>query len=1039
MIRLFILCACVLNVVIHYPASAIQDKGTLFASVLNEKGKPTDGVRLSLLGTGQTRVTDYSGRVVFLGISPGTYILRADHPNFEFREDSIRILAGSTISIEQRLHRLSEVVTTRAAHAEPGIVRSQIGGTTRRFSADELRSIPRESAVLSSALLPGVDFNDGIVIRGSAPKTIAHVVDGLDLSDPLQGSDAPVMTANLPAPSIFATEELRVVSGVPSATLPNVNGGYVAISQESGKTGRATSLLRFRIDAPLLFGAADNGLDLEGKDQEILDFKFAAPFPVSDGSSLMFATQYRTDQHHSNGLAVRDPAGNNLGALADQKLWLGNLTGRIGLAFNSAMRLNLGAGYASTSQESSTWSWLYANDFSANSNGRSIEERRAHQRAANVIVNSLFVEWEHRLSQHGSYQLKFSRKLNTTELGRRADFDPARLFGGLEILEPRDGGAVTIEGLTGERNYIIDFYEEVRDLGPTEDDILIAVRPVVNPETGYIEGPARRDGTANPYGLQGFFVTHGNEAGFEFYESQSLLLEGRVNWLLRTGDVRHILRGGFDVNWYSLERHFNPLPWANTLFRDVYSSQWGGNPYTSLAESKELTEQAFTPTNIGGYVEDHIVHDNFFATLGLRFDNFDPDSFRRYTGAVVDSFVSMRGAEDILPRASTKNFVSPRISTAYRLVESISVRAGYGLLFQMPRMQYLYDNVNTEILPGNIYVGNPDIEPYQTELFELGLGFEPERSFTIGITGFLKYFERPVSFAYAPISPVPFTQAARGFEEKSKGVEIDLRRQINSNLSLALHYTLAETTFEAGPDDRSNFVYLGTDGPFGMPVELDSIREYASPLDVRHRFDGILRLAWQEGEGPRIWRSDFLENTSLTLTGSFRSGRPYSRLSRNGELLGEFNARRGPEFWQLDLRILRSIPLGKLLGNRKSSFTLDLFIDVINLTNRTEALAHYSITGNAESDGRSHELTLGDFGRQEWYATVDASPLASRTDQYDAFGKRLYNAAADHNLDGVVTQSEKYESYLRWRADDLSRRPLFQQPRQVYIGFMFRF
>ena len=59
--------------------------------------------------------------------------------------------------------------------------------------------------------------------------------------------------------------------------------------------------------------------------------------------------------------------------------------------------------------------------------------------------------------------------------------------------------------------------------------------------------------------------------------------------------------------------------------------------------------------------------------------------------------------------------------------------------------------------------------------------------------------------------------------------------------------------------------------------------------------------------------------------------------------------------------------------------------------------------------------------------------------QFDLYGHRYYNVYSDANLDGIVTQAEKYAGYQRFVATIQSLRSTYQYPRTVNVGFKIRF
>ncbi len=60
-------------------------------------------------------------------------------------------------------------------------------------------------------------------------------------------------------------------------------------------------------------------------------------------------------------------------------------------------------------------------------------------------------------------------------------------------------------------------------------------------------------------------------------------------------------------------------------------------------------------------------------------------------------------------------------------------------------------------------------------------------------------------------------------------------------------------------------------------------------------------------------------------------------------------------------------------------------------------------------------------------------------DQYDIYGNRLYSKDADFDANGVVTQEEKYQSYMNAVKMSIAGRGNYQTPIRVAAQILFRF
>src|SRR5690606_8931731 len=131
-----------------------------------------------------------------------------------------------------------------------------------------------------------------------------------------------------------------------------------------------------------------------------------------------------------------------------------------------------------------------------------------------------------------------------------------------------------------------------------------------------------------------------------------------------------------------------------------------------------------------------------------------------------------------------------------------------------------------------------------------------------------------------------------------------------------------------------------------------------------------------------------------------------------GEQISEYNSERFPSVFQMEGQIQRAFMLKDIFGESVGDLELALYVQVYNILGNTDVAAVYSTSGSPDNNGTSLDRKLGDFTATPFYAEIDpARPETYSPTQYDSFGTRYYNPYADANLDGVVTQLEKYEGY----------------------------
>jgi hypothetical protein len=214
-------------------AVAQLQSGNLYGTVLGPGGETLPGVSVTLQGAGapQVQVTDSAGRFRFLGLSPGTYSVRAEVQGYSPLESSgIVVNVGRNTQIELQLSaQVEEVINVIA---ESPLLDSRRVATGTTVTNSDLERIPTARdpwAVLQTT--PGV-LTDRINVGGnesgqqsqyvgpgSGGDQAVWAVDGVVITD---------MAALGSSPGYYdfdAFEEMQVTTGGSDATI--ATGGVV--------------------------------------------------------------------------------------------------------------------------------------------------------------------------------------------------------------------------------------------------------------------------------------------------------------------------------------------------------------------------------------------------------------------------------------------------------------------------------------------------------------------------------------------------------------------------------------------------------------------------------------------------------------------------------------------------------------------------------------------------------------------------------------------------------------------------------------------
>lgn len=1025
--------------------------GILTGKVTGQDKKPVSGATVRVLGTTRGGITKGDGGYNIVNIVAGTYDVRVTAIGYDTAVKRVSISADQTVTLNFVLAQGGIQTKVVDVSAEKEMVSTTDIGTSRNIKGSDLLKLGIDNTAAALGRVAGVQVSgNGFNIRGSRTTETQVLVDGLTVTDQFTGglgNSGATVSAAMPSP--LATEEVQAQTGGFGAEYGNAIGGVVNTVVKTGKVDRFEGILRWRKDVPFLFGKANNGIQAGSPLEDVVDATLGGPLGI--GRSTFFVSVRNTFQNNRNfGLQVMDPIGNNIGMMPNNRTWSRNITGRLKFQFNNDIFLLVGGMYGLVNGERTDWAWLYANDqgYKVDMAGRAIlgadglpqyngiPTRNAKLIAVQEFSNNAFAQINHTLGENTFYELRVSFNGKITETGKRKTGDAPGLFSGFDLYYPEDNMSFADTIYTQGPNKIVDAYDYLRTQRYSDDGLALLEVTAPNPITGYVEGIGDFQSTANPYGLLGYFAARGNEGGVDFRNARFWQVDGSITHNLLTGDTRHTFKAGFELRLLRLSRHYNANPWDGSPFYDVYGSDYGGNIYAEInpndpqSEAAKLaSEKPYTPTTASFFVQDQIQFKGLVFTPGLRVDYMNSDAMYRTSYDIFYPFGSPTG----FASTKAKLYLSPRITVTYPVSDDgrKTLNLSYGIYYQAPPWSDYYDSFNAFQLRGSQVLGNPNMEMQRTNQYQIAYNHQFNDDIAITATGYYKDIYNQAGLAYVRIVPIPFYQRILADYGSSRGLELTLQKRMTNNWSFNLNYTLAQATGTA----NSSAVAVGLDPSTGQPAY--PVTDFPLDYDRRHRVNGAISLEWGRDEGPTIGGIPFLEHVTFTLSGFWQTGLPYTPVDYRGQAAGQINSGRFPANWNSELRLVRNIPLGDVIGGNTS---VDIFVDATNLFNFTDAIRYYTRTGSPDYDGFALNRVPGDFPAAAYYKTGDKSRKETvAPSQYDRVGRRLYNERIDYNSDGIVTQDETYRGYQEYVQTVVAQQANYQFPRQVYFGVTFRF
>jgi outer membrane receptor protein involved in Fe transport len=342
------------------------------------------------------------------------------------------------------------------------------------------------------------------------------------------------------------------------------------------------------------------------------------------------------------------------------------------------------------------------------------------------------------------------------------------------------------------------------------------------------------------------------------------------------------------------------------------------------------------PYQFAYYIQDKIEIDYLIVNVGLRFDYFEPDGEYLKDPNKINELDELQPPfpDSLLMKATSKYQFSPRIGLSYPITDRGAIHISYGHFFQIPPFENLYRNPNFRIpltgdFPENIgnTIGNTDLKPQQTIMYEIGLQQALTDELGITITGYYKDIRNLLgSEIYIKNEFRKFSKLINRDYGSVKGITLSFEKRFSSGTGATLDYT-----FQVAKGTASDPNAAFNNAQANPPIEEN---KQLVPLD----WDGTHTLRFTLTLGvPGDYIASFI--------GRLGSGLPYTPSLQN-QRTGLENSDNKPAYYDVDLYITKYL---EIAGQQFS-----IFAKIYNLFDTLNEVNVFGDTGRA---GDTLELT----------------------------------------------------------------------------------
>jgi len=420
------------------------------------------------------------------------------------------------------------------------------------------------------------------------------------------------------------------------------------------------------------------------------------------------------------------------------------------------------------------------------------------------------------------------------------------------------------------------------------------------------------------------FLTAGTENWHFNHITTSLTAKSDFTWQI---DNTNQIKTGFEFQYHTLDyEDFQIIIDATSDFVPTLPESGAFNNNTYKAN----------PFQFAYYIQDKIELDYLIVNAGIRFDYFEPDGSFLTNPNKINLLDELQPPfpDSLLTKASSKYQVSPRIGISYPITDKGAIHISYGHFFQIPPFENLYRNPNSRIpltgdFPENIgnTIGNADLEPQQTIMYEIGLQQELTSEFGLNVTAYYKDIRNLLSTEiFIKNEFRKFSKLVNKDYGAVKGLTLTFEKRFGGGFGSTLDYTYQVAKGNASdPNDAFNKVQANP------PI---SINKQLVPLN----WDRTHSLNFTFTAGiPGDYIASFI--------GRLGSGLPYTPSLQN-QRTGLENSDNRPTFYNVDFYLTKYFELGL--------HKISIFVKVFNLFDTENEIEVFGDTGRA---GYTLELT----------------------------------------------------------------------------------
>ena len=428
--------------------------------------------------------------------------------------------------------------------------------------------------------------------------------------------------------------------------------------------------------------------------------------------------------------------------------------------------------------------------------------------------------------------------------------------------------------------------------------------------------------------LSNFQRRRGNSDGF-YFEGDNGTIDDRdiVTYTGRFDLTSQLNRGNLLKAGVELLQH--------RISRETFILPWEGEHHRYENFTRE-------PFELSLYVQDKLEHEHFVLNVGLRYDYIDP-KHSMWPDLDVPGFIDENGewvaSEEITVDPTTQ--LSPRVGIGFSVTERTMFYSSYGHFFQTPSFLEMYGPHKVD--EDRPLIGNPAIRPQKTVAFEAGVRQQIGDDYVLDLNLYFKDISNLAGSTYHGFFPFEYTIYDNSDYANVNGVDVSLTKRFSNYFGVNINYSYSVAKGNES-DPREGFNdYKRANFP------LRPKRLFFLDFDRRHDFAFNLNVILPERFGPRIIDTWPLGDFQFNILFQAASGLPYTPGGGGEDFLIPKNSAHQPAIYNLDVKILKRVKIGRLSWYP--------FVVITNVLNRRNPITVWDTSGLPWDDGPATSRT----------------------------------------------------------------------------------